>query len=314
MKTVFTFLTLYFLLVSITGFSQEHWSLPPEGSIYTNSLYSISAFGEWYSDRTEQTWQQEVGADGHTWRQYHVPDPNGDESTTYLIREEEGKWFLKNTEWEEQALDEFPLYDWTAEVGDTILSTSVYEIENGPMALRVDSINEQEYFDGSTRKVFHLTNLEINMIFPVVWNEGIGPLNDALLNAAGTSLADGGEFLICAHHGSTQVYESIWADGLANYENCMWDPVGVEEIKQTELEVFPNPVNDILSVRVVDGKFGKTSKIEIADLHGRIVLSEESARGKNIIELDLSSLNAGVYLLRMTTENSKTLTEKIVVN
>ena len=301
MKTVSTFLTLFFFLLSITTFAQEHWDLPPEGSVYTNTLYQISAFGEWTNDRTEQTWLEEVEEDGYTWREYHVPDPYGDDSNTYLIREEEGKWFLKNTEWEEQALDEFPLYDWTAAVGDTILSTSVYEIENGPMELRVDSINEQEYFDGSTRKVFHLTNLEINMIFPVVWNEGIGPLNDALLNAAGTSLADGGEILICAHHGSTQVYESTWADGLVNYENCMWDPVGVEEFDQTAFNVFPNPANDFIQIEL-ESPAGKENIIQLVNLRGQMMNQVSLSPGDQFVKLETTSLKNGSYFLRLTSD------------
>ena len=307
--------TLSFLLLSITGFSQEHWGLPPEGSIYTNAIVSVSAFGDVTNLRVEDTWLGEVEQDGYTWREYLVPDPYGDTTTTsYFIREENGQWILKNTEWPNQELDEFLLYDWSASVGDTLQSASAYQLYDGPFELRVDSIQEQEFLDGSIRKVFHLTNLDIETSFPLIWIEGIGPMDGVMLNAGGSSLVDAGEVLICAHLGNTHVYESDYIQYLVNYENCMWDPVGVAEIDHSQIEIFPNPVDDIISVRKVNGNFGKASRIEIADLHCRIVLSEELAGGKGIIELDLSSIDSGIYLLRMTTENGKTLTEKIVVN
>ncbi|MBK8701688.1 MAG: T9SS type A sorting domain-containing protein [Saprospiraceae bacterium] len=55
---------------------------------------------------------------------------------------------------------------------------------------------------------------------------------------------------------------------------------------------FPNPANDIITVLVPSG----ITKLEVLDLNGRILISKQSV--SVLQELDLSSLNQGMYILR----------------
>ena len=312
---------LSFLLLSITGFSQEYWNLPPEGSIYTHMKASGGVISDIIYLPLQNYWGATEEIDGENWTSYHEVYYDSDGEDVFYFRSENGVWYFKNTDFEQHEEEEFVMYDWTASVGDTILSTSSNEIlyEGPQVELRVDSIQMVTLEDGSERKKFYLdhVNDELDIqFFPIIWIEGIGAINQSLTFPASTIVVGVGTntTLICAEHGGQLIYETEDTSLLNDYENCHWVPIGVEEIDQSQIEVFPNPVENILSVRKVNGNFGKASKIEITDLHGRIVLNEESAGGKGIIELDLSSIDSGIYLLRMKSESGKKFTEKIVVN
>jgi len=71
--------------------------------------------------------------------------------------------------------------------------------------------------------------------------------------------------------------------------------------------VYPNPANDFLTLDKVNEI--NIEKIELIDLSGRIVMTSLSNENRSTI--DLSSLNSGIYILKVESDNG-TLTEKIV--
>lgn len=90
--------------------------------------------------------------------------------------------------------------------------------------------------------------------------------------------------------------------------------VGLNEpIKFSEmnLKVYPNPVNNVLTVQLDDT--GKTkSSLEILSVNGK-VLSTRSVTGMQTVHLDLGHLERGIYICRV--RNGETLkTAKIVKN
>lgn len=91
-------------------------------------------------------------------------------------------------------------------------------------------------------------------------------------------------------------------------------PVGLnEQVKFSEmnLKVYPNPVNNVLTVQLDD--FGKTkSSIEILSVNGK-VLSTRNVTGMQTVRLDLGHLERGIYICRFRN-NEKTKTAKIVKN
>ena len=78
--------------------------------------------------------------------------------------------------------------------------------------------------------------------------------------------------------------------------------VGIEEVNnKINVEVYPNPVLDILNV---NGK--NIKKVEVIDMNGRTVLTSERAG-----RINMSTLSEGVYMVRVTTGKG-VATEKIV--
>jgi hypothetical protein len=84
--------------------------------------------------------------------------------------------------------------------------------------------------------------------------------------------------------------------------------VGVEEIAlEDQLNVYPNPVTDVLNVQW--NNTNETANLSIRDLSGRLVLSERVANGNAV--LDLSNLSSGNYILELQTEEG-TLRKQVI--
>jgi hypothetical protein len=72
--------------------------------------------------------------------------------------------------------------------------------------------------------------------------------------------------------------------------------VGVEEIAlEDQLNIYPNPVTDVLNVQW--NNTTESATLSIRDLSGRLVLSERVANGNAV--LDLSNLSSGNYILEL---------------
>lgn len=69
---------------------------------------------------------------------------------------------------------------------------------------------------------------------------------------------------------------------------------------------YPNPVKDQLSLFYSPDVW--PSRIELYDLQGRKVLTQSSS----LEQLDLQGLSAGQYLMKITLENGRTFTDKVV--
>lgn len=108
---------------------------------------------------------------------------------------------------------------------------------------------------------------------------------------------------------------------------CATNPVGtccdtqtitvtsVENINlNNNVSVYPNPANDVLNV-TIDISNSTTSSIVLTNILGATVYSKDlgSINGLNNETIDVSGLEAGVYILRLQTENG-TATKKINVS
>jgi len=77
--------------------------------------------------------------------------------------------------------------------------------------------------------------------------------------------------------------------------------VGVSEVKVPELnvQVFPNPATDKINVLL---SHQQKASITLRNLNGQIVKSQQAEFNSNII--DISDLEAGVYVVEVKEENS----------
>ena len=72
-------------------------------------------------------------------------------------------------------------------------------------------------------------------------------------------------------------------------------PIGVEELRQVAVQVWPNPVRDRLMVQVPDVLNG--SGFALYDAQGRLAASGMLSAGRQ--QLDVAGLQRGVYLLHI---------------
>ncbi len=82
---------------------------------------------------------------------------------------------------------------------------------------------------------------------------------------------------------------------------------GIESLKHTttKLSVFPNPSTDEVSVTFNTNK--EKTTIEVFDIEGRLVMTDEATReiGQNTVKINVSNFSQGIYIVRAGTETFK---------
>ncbi|WP_066756523.1 T9SS type A sorting domain-containing protein [Crocinitomix algicola] len=83
----------------------------------------------------------------------------------------------------------------------------------------------------------------------------------------------------------------------------LFDCAGTDEETQNELMVYPNPVEDVLTVQNlnIDGN----AVIEVLDVEGRIVISNTVGNVYGPYLLDMSAVESGVYIVKVTSESAE---------
>lgn len=104
-----------------------------------------------------------------------------------------------------------------------------------------------------------------------------------LTDAFGTTLASGGEF------GSEEETTFGMVGGL-----------GVNEANPLDLNLYPNPSNGLVTVSVANGS--SINSVYVTDLSGKIVYTLSQGFSKRM-ELDLSKLTNGIYIVNVLAEN-----------
>jgi uncharacterized Ntn-hydrolase superfamily protein len=94
-------------------------------------------------------------------------------------------------------------------------------------------------------------------------------------------------------------------DSLQSIFNSTWicSPVGLDEGSAFPYTVFPNPTQNSLTVLLGNEEI---VLLELIDLNGRLIHTERATVN---IEMDLSSLDAGLYILQVSNEKGTFRTE-----
>ncbi len=77
------------------------------------------------------------------------------------------------------------------------------------------------------------------------------------------------------------------------------DRLGVGDVQTAKLSLFPNPAEDRFTIQTT---VGTINSVEILDLKGSILYAEENIANQ-IKTVQTENLSAGIYLVRITTEN-----------
>lgn len=115
----------------------------------------------------------------------------------------------------------------------------------------------------------------------------------------GSDLVGKSIYIAFRHHDIRDMYWMMIDDFGLNGARIS-DPVSIENASNIEMSVYPNPATDYVMVNA-EG----LQEVNVLDLNGRVLSTTTSSK------VDLSTLSAGVYFVRVITENG-TATEKIV--
>jgi hypothetical protein len=77
-----------------------------------------------------------------------------------------------------------------------------------------------------------------------------------------------------------------------------------------EIEMYPNPVTE---GRLTISSTDNIQSVQILNITGKIVFSQEYQPDTNTVDLELDKLEKGIYLVRVSFEGKETHTEKVMI-
>ncbi|MDL2228466.1 T9SS type A sorting domain-containing protein [Odoribacter sp. OttesenSCG-928-L07] len=104
--------------------------------------------------------------------------------------------------------------------------------------------------------------------------------------------------------GSSQGHEVEDID----YMGFEYSPGGINEILSEDINIYPNPVTDNLTVKYSEN----IDELKIFDLHGKLHL--QLAPKKEIVDIDMSLFPTGVYFIRIVSDNKVGINKVIKSN
>lgn len=210
--------------------------------------------------------------------------------------------------------EEYLLCDMTLSVGDTfVLPDGSAQWNPHDYMMLVDSVS---YTNG--RKVIHLSIIDCDYEpfydaesapymmseynISLRFMEGIGPIFGICPTSA-FSLERTFGLLLCMHKDDTLCYMTHETLG------CSQHGAGVPLYPQDYLQVYPNPVQGVVSLEFFTEE-EIVGTVTVRDLVGRVCRQFTVTDKK--LSLDISYLQPGVYMLTFTDEKNGVVTKKIV--
>lgn len=85
----------------------------------------------------------------------------------------------------------------------------------------------------------------------------------------------------------------------------------VSDAAGSGIRVYPNPATSLLNIDLSKGNFG-IETVEIADIHGRTVQTTEVNSNQSALEINVQSLQSGVYFVNLKS-NGAIYTQRIII-
>jgi aldose sugar dehydrogenase len=117
---------------------------------------------------------------------------------------------------------------------------------------------------------------------------------------------DGRVFL--ATSGPSWGTSGTFANSIVELKNAAYVPTGISESALPKVQIYPNPTNGLIRLNFDQSHLGGT--FQIIDQLGKVVFA--SAVQQQQLELDLTSLASGLYMVR-TTLNEQTTHQRLVI-
>ncbi|MDP8204436.1 MAG: T9SS type A sorting domain-containing protein [Candidatus Tenebribacter mawsonii] len=291
-----TYLVLILTLITFSIYSQNYYPFPDSNAIWNDKSY-------W----SPHTWIQRYGVYGDTTinnqlynQLYLIEDDstiNINNMTYYAaIRENDTKQiFVKLRDYDYEIL----IYDFSLNVGDTIISNSPNGYLNWGTCIITD-IDTIEIENNHYRRRFKINNYGESEY----WIEGIGskgglffPISDYLTGTIND--------LLCFKHNDTAIY--------LNNPECdkcfckLYTPID-ELTRNTEyINVYPNPTKANIHI---DFELEKgLSTIKLINFNGTLI--ESRITNSFPIQMNIENLPNGIYLIQLNTEK-EIFTKKII--
>ncbi|APY09208.1 hypothetical protein BWZ20_13245 [Winogradskyella sp. J14-2] len=107
------------------------------------------------------------------------------------------------------------------------------------------------------------------------------------------------------------IYFDFNAPVITNTFNTTFvEPLSINDFEGVEISVFPNPAKDKVKVTLSQNVLNSTT-VSLVDIQGKMI-NIPNKEFNNTVELDVSTLNSGLYFIQLRSGNN-TITEKLIV-
>ena len=278
---IYTLLALLLMAGGVKMQAQEYLPIAQKGNewhTFETAVWQINNYVNWCSGDTligNVRYMKIMGTVNDSYPIFYT-----------LLREEDGKVWKRYS----IAHPETLLYDFTAGVGDTL------RIGDFAEEMVLDSISMVQIGDVDRRKFWFGLEYD-NLGRPrakETWIEGIGS-DYGLLWTGYFNVFDGWHCLLCFHQNG----ELIWEN--PEYGFCTY--TAVEENKDSEIFIFPNPAKEKVTIEGIEA-----SEVQVYNALGQMVKTVLRTN-----EIDMADLPQGVYLVRIRYGEGRIFMEKVMV-
>jgi hypothetical protein len=272
---LYTLLALLLMAGGVTVQAQEYLPIAQKGNewhTFETGIWQINNYVNWCSGDTlieDARYMKIMGTVNDSYPIFYT-----------LLREEDGKVWKRYS----IAHPETLLYDFTASVGDTL------RIGDFAEEMVLDSISMVQIGDVDRRKFWFGLEYD-DMGKPrakETWVEGVGS-DYGLLWSGYYGIPDGWHCLLCFH----QYGELVWQN--PEYNTCTYPYDAVNENKDSEISVYPNPGNNTLNICTAL----QNACVEVYDMRGRLMHRQDIT--ENVTGIDAGEWAAGSYVWRVYT-------------
>lgn len=103
---------------------------------------------------------------------------------------------------------------------------------------------------------------------------------------------------------------SVLANGLPTFASN-WDSTFQKDEMENELKIYPNPCKQ--EKLTIEFNNQQIQEIRITNIAGKEVLVKKFQFPENKKQIQLNDISNGIYLLRVKTEENKTVVKKLIV-
>lgn len=126
-------------------------------------------------------------------------------------------------------------------------------------------------------------------------------------------LVRGADYGVGKHTFLLTVTDSLLCQDQKSVEVVILDITGIEDQQKAILELYPNPVSDILNIQLAEFAEGAFT-LQMTDLQGKTIINNQVNQINGpLYRLDVSELPNGIYLMSVYNQD-KTAFAKIIVN
>ena len=109
------------------------------------------------------------------------------------------------------------------------------------------------------------------------------------------------------NNGNLELYAGQDLGGIYRFEHDENSNVSVDEIEQSNLNIYPNPTNGLLTLSSNDSNI---ERITLMNVQGQVIISKETSNNK--VQIDIANYPSGVYFVNALLSNGQMATKKLI--